>query len=134
VLLYGKKTISRWGFRRSVLETIRRNVSHVILQRCAGDDQMTDDGACAQLTEAAELLTEHGFHEYLPCRWAKDGSEDRFWTEVKAGTDVLAFGLGAQTKVDGVISRNTQDLQTYLQYSGQYQKITLSVTPADTFS
>lgn len=127
VLLYGKKTISRWGFRRSLLETVRRSVSHVLLQRCAGEDAMEEEAVCKQLSEASEILTEHGFTEYLPGRWAKEGCEDRFWTEAARGTDVLAFGLGAVTCFDGAVSTNTADLETYLAYSGEYSRITESI-------
>ncbi|MBO5639966.1 MAG: hypothetical protein J5916_08685, partial [Oscillospiraceae bacterium] len=66
VLLYGKKTVSRYGFRRSVLETTRRPVSHVLLQKCAGTDRMSEEDCAAQLAEAAELLKAAGYHEYLP--------------------------------------------------------------------
>ena len=128
VLLYGKKTVSRYGFRRSVLETTRRPVSHVLLQKCAGADQMSEEECTTQLAEAAELLTEAGYHEYLPRRWAKEGSEDRFWTLSAAGTPVLAFGLGAVTSIDGAVSRNTTDLERYLTYSGDYEAITETVT------
>ena len=65
VLLYGKKTVSRWGFRHSVLEVTRRPVCHVLLQRCAGADMLDDAAAQAQLDEAAQLLTEAGFVQYL---------------------------------------------------------------------
>ena len=88
VLLYGKKTISKYGFRRSVLETTRRPVSHVLLQKCAGKDAMDEADCSAQLAEAAELLTTAGYHEYLPQRWAKEGSEDRFWQKAAAGFPV----------------------------------------------
>ena len=127
VLLYGKKTVSRWGFRRSLLETVRRSVCHVLLQRCAGEDAMAEEDAREQLAEAAGILTEHGFTEYLPGRGAKEGCEDRFWVEEARGTDVLAFGLGAVTRFDGAVSTNTSDLGTYLAYSGEYGRITESV-------
>lgn len=131
VLLYGKKTVSRWGFRRSVLETTRRPVSHVILQKCEGADQMDEKSCGAQLVEAAELLTAAGYHEYLPHRWAKEGSEDLFWTKAAAGVPVLAFGLAAETRIDGVSSRNTSDLDRYLRYSGVYASITEEVRKLD---
>lgn len=86
ILLYGKKNVSRYGFRHSVLEATRRPVCHVILQRCAGRDM---------LAEADELLTAVGFVQYLPRRWAKPGCEDKFWQGAAAGMDVLAFGLCA---------------------------------------
>ena len=129
VLLYGKKTVSKWGFRHSVLETTRRPVSHVILQRCAGEDRLDEAGCAQQLAEAAELLSEAGFHEYLPGRWAKEGSEDRFWTEAAAGNPVLAFGLGAYTCIDGAVSRNTTDLDLYLNHSDDYAAITAEAKP-----
>ena len=61
--------------------------------------------------------------------WAKEGSEDRFWTESAAGTPVLAFGLGAVTAIDGAVSRNTTDLERYLNYSADYEAITETVNP-----
>lgn len=124
VLLYGKKTISRWGFRHSLLETTRRPVSHVLLQKCAGEDQLDAEGCTAQLAEASEILTEAGYHEYLPQRWAKEGCEDRFWSGAAAGKPVLAFGLGAVTAIDGARSKNTDDLELYLAHSGDYTQIT----------
>lgn len=69
ILLYGKKNVSRYGFRHSVLEATRRPVCHVILQRCAGRDMLDDAAAEAQLAEADELLTAVGFVQYLPRRW-----------------------------------------------------------------
>ena len=57
ILLYGKKNVSRYGFRHSVLEVTHRPVCHVILQRCAGRDMLDDAAAEAQLAEADELLT-----------------------------------------------------------------------------
>ena len=46
-----------------------------------------------------------------------------------AGTPVLAFGLGAETCIDGVISKNTEDLDRYRNYSGDYEAITEEVKP-----
>lgn len=129
VLLYGKKTVSRWGFRRSVLETVRRSFCHVLFQRCVGEDMLDNAAAAAQLAEAAEILTEHGFREYLPGRWAKPGSEDRFFRGAAQGMDVLAFGLGAKTRFGGAITTNTSDVQTYIRCSGEYDVITVEAKP-----
>lgn len=132
ILLYGKKTVSRYGFRHSVLEATRRPVCHVTLQRCAGADALDDTAAQAQLTEAAELLSAAGYVEYLPQRWAKPGCEDLFWRGTADGMDVLAFGLGARTRLDGMLTTNTSDVSTYLSYSSDYKKITLSTVPVST--
>lgn len=131
VLLYGKRTISRWGFRRSVLETVRRSVCHVILQRCAGEDCLSDAEAQAQLDEAAGILTEHGFVEYLPQRWAKPGCEDAFFAGAARGMDVLGFGLGARTRFDGALTVNTAQLPLYLAHSGEYAQITAQAQQLD---
>ena len=132
VLLYGKKTVSRWGFRHSVLEVTRRPVCHLLLQRCAGADMLDDAEAQAQLDEAAQLLTEAGFVQYLPRRWAKPGCEDKFWQGAANGMDVLAFGLSAYTRLDGMITTNTSDLNTYLAHSADYEQITVSTVPVQT--
>ena len=55
ILLYGKKNVSRYGFRHSVLEATRRPVCHVIMQRCAGRDMLDDAAAEAQLAEVEAL-------------------------------------------------------------------------------
>ena len=130
ILLYGKKNVSRYGFRHSVLEATRRPVCHVILQRCAGRDMLDDAAAEAQLAEADELLTAVGFVQYLPRRWAKPGCEDKFWQGTAAGMDVLAFGLCACTKLDGMETTNTGDLSVYLAHSADYEQITVSTVPA----
>ncbi len=131
ILLYGKKNVSRCGFRHSVLEATRRPVCHVILQRCAGRDMLDDAAAEAQLAEADELLTAVGFVQYLPRRWAKPGCEDKFWQGAAAGMDVLAFGLCACTKLDGMETTNTGDLSVYLAHSADYEQITVSTVPAE---
>ena len=86
----------------------------------------------AQLDEAAQLLTEAGFVQYLPRRWAKPGCEDKFWQGAANGMDVLAFGLSAYTRLDGMITTNTSDLNTYLAHSADYEQITVSTVPVQT--
>ncbi len=103
----------------------------VILQRCAGRDMLDDAAAEAQLAEADELLTAAGFVQYLPRRWAKPGCEDKFWQGAAAGMDVLAFGLCACTKLDGMETTNTGDLSVYLAHSADYEQITVSTVPAE---
>ena len=94
---------------------------------------MLDDAeAQAQLDEAAQLLTEAGFVQSLPRRWAKPGCEDKFWQGAANGMDVLAFGLSAYTRLDGMITTNTSDLNTYLAHSADYEQITVSTVPVQT--
>ena len=79
-----------------------------------------------------QLLTEAGFVQYLPGRWAKPGCEDKFWQGAANGMDVLAFGLSAYTRLDGMITTNTSDLNTYLAHSADYEQITVSTVPVQT--
>ena len=79
-----------------------------------------------------QLLTEAGFVQYLPRRWAKPGCEDKFWQGAANGMDVLAFGLSAYTRLDGMITTNTSDLNTYLAHSADYEQITVSTVPVQT--
>ena len=48
------------------------------------------------------------------------------------GMDVLAFGLSAYTRLDGMITTNTSDLNTYLAHSADYEQITVSTVPVQT--
>ena len=59
------------------------------------------------------------------------GCEDKFWQSAAAGMDVLAFGLCACTKLDGMETTNTGDLSVYLAHSADYEQITVSTVPAE---
>lgn len=126
ILLYGKRTRAKYGFLHSLMETIRRPVAHVILQRCAGADAMTDAEAQTELALAAERLTQAGFREYLPQHWAKPGCEDPVLLAAAQGHPVLGIGAGASTRMDGVLSTNTSDLNLYLANSARFDKIVVS--------
>ena len=130
ILLYGKKNVSRYGFRHSVLEATRRPVCHVILQRCAGRDMLDDAAAEAQLAEADELLTAVGFVQYLPRRWAKPGCEDKFWQGAAAGMDVLpsAFAPAQSWTAWRPPTPVTERLSCT---QCDYEQITVSTVPAE---
>ena len=60
-------------------------------------------------------LAREGFTEYLPGVWALAGYESRYRRLRSTGCAVLGCGLGARTRVHGVVSVNTRDLATYLE-------------------
>lgn len=64
-----------------------------------------------------ERLRAEGFAEYLPGEWALPGHECRYLQLAAAGCETLGFGLGAETRFDGVYARNTDDWATYLRFS-----------------
>ena len=80
-----------------------------------------------QLDEMRGALTEHGFMEYLPLRFARAGKEDRFAQMAAAGVPQIGFGLGAITRIDGAESVNTRDLARYCAAEGDFAKITEEV-------
>ena len=80
-----------------------------------------------ELDEMRGALTEHGFMEYLPLRFARAGKEDRFAQMAAAGVPQIGFGLGAITRIDGAESVNTRDLARYCAAEGDFAKITEEV-------
>lgn len=145
VLLYGSGTADPNGFRQSVTAFLCSKASHLRLVRAEGPRALDDGEAASQLAAAAERLEEAGFRQYEPLHFARHGKEDRF-AQLTGGhygdgglvggreealecikVPVLAFGLGAETIVDGARTRNTGDFGLYCAYSGDFAAITESV-------
>lgn len=133
VLAYGFDAPDTRAFRRSVVQFTRMPATHLILERWFGPGvaSASQDLQTAQLREAREVLTQAGFCEYAPLRFARPGDEDPVWALPQRGEDLarLGFGLGAVTEFDGVRSVNTSDWDAYIQASGDFTKITERVEP-----
>ena len=133
VLAYGFDAPDTRAFRRSVVQFTRMPAAHLILERWCGPGvaAASQDLQAAQLGEAREVLTQAGFCEYAPLRFARPGDEDPVWALPQRGEDFacLGFGLGAVTEFGGVRSVNTSDWDTYIQASGDFTKITERVEP-----
>lgn len=129
VLLVGSPLASDIEVRRSFLEAKNYHCAHITVERYAGPD--ADEGRVdAQLADARKVLANAGFAEYAPMRFARTGCEDRFFALRQAGFDVIGIGLGAQTRFAGALSTNTVDLDTYLDWSHDFTRITADVHPA----
>lgn len=74
---------------------------------------------------AEDFLAEHGYRCYAPGMYAKEGWEMAFYPPGR--TEVLALGIGAESRMDGVISRNTRDMKLYIRAAHDYTVITDSV-------
>lgn len=129
VFVYGKNSITELNFRRSLLAFIRSNATHLILRPYVGKDAADEKTCAKQLEQARALLTEHSYFEYLPLRFAQKGHEDIFAQYEAEGMEVLAFGMGAKTRFEGVETENIMDLETYFRFSDDYSKITARVKP-----
>ena len=136
VFAYGFDAPDTKAFRRSVVQFTRMPAAHLVLERWCGPGvpAASKDLEAAQLGEAREVLTEAGFREYAPLRFARPGDEDPVWAlpQKSEGCARLGFGLGAVTEIGGVRSTNTSDWDTYIQPSGDFTKITEQVEPLST--
>ena len=113
--------------RRTALAAARSHATHAELVRVADELAAGCDEVARQLDEMRGALTEHGFMEYLPLRFARAGKEDRFAQMAAAGVPQIGFGLGAITRIDGAESVNTRDLARYCAAEGDFAKITEEV-------
>lgn len=133
VLLSGYEATDRDNFRRSVVEVLRTPAVHVRLMRASGEQVLSPEETAAQEKAAREILCEGGFIEYLPNTFAKPGFEDPVLkTETTGCEGLIGFGLGAVTRLDGVASTNTSDLERYCAGAGNFAAITESAVPLST--
>lgn len=130
VLAYGIGGVSMQDFRRSCLAAAGSDAVHVSFLKADKGDLPSHDETAAQEAQAREVFGAAGFVEYLPMLFARPGHEDRFLASYAAGADVLAFGLGAETRFGGVVSTNTSDFDTYANLSTDYTKITVATKKA----
>ena len=63
-----------------------------------------------------------------PVRRFCSGQHDTYFI-IDVRGDVLGFGLGAQTRFDGALTRNTSDYERYIRHSGQFEYITEDARP-----
>ena len=110
--------------RRSALAAARSHAVHVELVQVADAQAAAPEETARQLDDMRDALTEHGFAEYLPLRFARAGHEDAFAVRAAAGAPQIGFGLGAVTRLDGAESVNTHDLARYVAASADFAAIT----------
>lgn len=116
--------------RRTALAAARSHATHVELVQVVSEMAAEPEEVARQLGEMRDALVSHGFAEYLPLRFARAGKEDRYAQLAEAGASQIGFGLGAVTRLDGVESVNTRDLERYCAASADFAKITEDVRRA----
>jgi oxygen-independent coproporphyrinogen-3 oxidase len=128
----GSDAASIANFRKSAMEAATTHASHIRLLEYRGQSPLPANSAVkdAQLEIAREIFLAQGFCEYIPLHFGRGSFlEDRYFAARAAGLELIGFGLGAQTRFDGVTSVNTRDLDTYLAHSNDYTRITASIEP-----
>lgn len=123
VLVVGDPRQSDVECRRGFLAAHRYGCVHVTVEAYRGPRADEERTAC-QLKDARAVLAGAGFLEYAPLRFALPGHEDPFEEALESGADVIGFGAGAATRFEGAYSVNTEDLATYLAFSGDFTRIT----------
>lgn len=91
----------------------------------------TDDERVALYQRGCEVLEKAGFERYTASHFAKPGFRCRHAELSCEDTDVLGFGLAAQTHMDGLLSTTTADLQRYLDAHGNPETLTAQAVLLD---
>jgi coproporphyrinogen III oxidase-like Fe-S oxidoreductase len=91
---------------------------------------LPDAAEVAALRQTAEnWLAEHGFAEYLSNHFAQAGCASRFLELEAAGCEQVGFGAGAETRMDGIYSKNTTNIEQYIRFSPDPEHLTAVVKP-----
>jgi oxygen-independent coproporphyrinogen-3 oxidase len=80
-----------------------------------------------RLEFARGFLSGLGYTQYTRYHFAKPHRQCRYFLERYRGEDYLGFGLGARSLVGGVSYANTNDWDTYLEHSGNFERIVTDV-------
>lgn len=114
-ILYGIPGQTAANFRTSLRFAVKYKVSALRLDRmvCPDSTGVLEDEIPAMLAYAAEHLTEKGYHEYLPGRWARPGMECRDLMARQSNANYLSFGVGTTSRIDGTLSHTTDNIAIY---------------------
>lgn len=91
----------------------------------------TEEAKFEMYKRGRTYLAEKGFSQYTLYHFARPGYTCLYRALACADTDTIGLGLGAESYTDGVLVRNTTDLETYLQGAGDFQAVTASALRLD---
>ena len=80
---------------------------------------------------ACEFLGENGYAQYAAGRFCRPGHEYLFDALRRNGTEIVGMGVGAVTLLDGVMSRNTNNVALYVKNAGDFEKQTAQAVALD---
>ena len=133
-LLYGIPGQTAANFATSLRFAVKYKVSALRLDPLTlpkgVEETVCRDEVPAMLDYAARHLTEKGYHEYLPGRWAKPGQECRDLLARQSTENYLSFGPGTTTRVDGDLSRTTENIAVYTLHPQEPELLYKPVTGA----
>ncbi len=125
VIDYGAKHISLYPIRivkgtPFADQWVKMNEGSTALRRHLPDASERD----ALIAAADALLCKQGFMPYLSGHYALKGFACRYLQLEHEGCEQLAFGAGAESRIDGFRSRNTQNIADYCRFSPDPRKLT----------
>ncbi len=91
-------------------------------------DLPDEDTEYQMYEDTAGILEEYGYHQYEISNYAKDGYACRHNIGYWRRTKYLGLGLGASSLYEGRRFSNTRDMQEYLKFSGNPERIRKDIT------
>jgi oxygen-independent coproporphyrinogen-3 oxidase len=110
----------------SIVQAIRYMGMHITL---LAHDQLENSRRMEFYQEAMRIIGGTSFKRYTPIHFAREGYASRWNKAIYSNQPRLGFGVGAVSAIDGVISRNTTDVQTYVEAAGDPSKLIVSMEP-----
>lgn len=81
--------------------------------------------------QGCAFLKENGYLQYAAGNFCLPQHACRYCLAELDGVFCLGLGLGAVSRLDGYLTRNTNNLSIYLTYAGDYEKTTAEVLSVD---
>lgn len=109
-------------WRHIVSEALRCSPAHIAFFSLNPE---MDEGEGFQLAQT--LLHKAGYRQIAPRLLTRAQQEPRYAEVLRGEKPAASVGLGAVSDVDGFVTRNTQNMETYLQQSADYRNLLVSV-------
>lgn len=109
-------------WRHIVSEALRCSPAHIAFFSLNPE---MDEGEGFQLAQT--LLHKAGYRQIAPRLLTRAQQEPRYAEVLRGEKPAASVGLGAVSDVDGFVTRNTQNMKTYLQQSADYRNLLVSV-------
>ena len=124
--IYGAPSLSEHALRSTVElldETSQVREFVLFAYEGAAADGLSAEEVEGQRRVLEDALRARGFKPYAPERFCRAGGRDGAYLDRACGMDVLGFGAGACSRLDGMEWRNTPDVAAYVAAGGDFERI-----------
>lgn len=122
------QTLKSWLF--TVRSCANLSPAHITLSPLAVTDapgMPSEEERFAMFAEGASALAAAGYQHYGAGLFCRSGCEYLFEALEHNDTDVLGLGANALSRMDGFLTRSTNNLNIYLHHAGDFEKTTAEV-------